>query len=102
MHISTQWQPRNSTLGLSRFIPQALAAGALSIAVINYLYYRQMLKRGALSYLPVVMVVVNTRAVFQVNGELPMSKRIAPVALVISVLASSTALAGERTITLAV
>jgi hypothetical protein len=34
-----------STLGLSRFIPQALAAGALSVAAINYLYYRQMVKK---------------------------------------------------------
>src|SRR5499427_7366640 len=34
-----------STLGLSRFIPQALAAGALSIVAINYLYYRQMVKK---------------------------------------------------------
>jgi hypothetical protein len=33
-------------LGLSRFIPQALAAGALSIVAINYLYYRQMVKKG--------------------------------------------------------
>jgi hypothetical protein len=37
-----------STLGLSRFIPQALAAGAVSIVAINYVYYRQMLKRGPL------------------------------------------------------
>src|SRR5262245_9124831 len=36
-----------STLGLSRFIPQALAAGALSIVAINYLYYRQMVKKGS-------------------------------------------------------
>jgi hypothetical protein len=35
-----------STLGLSRFIPQALAAGAVSIVAINYVYYRQMLKKG--------------------------------------------------------
>src|SRR5262249_61730192 len=34
-----------STLGLSRFIPQALAAGALSIVVINYLYYRRLVKK---------------------------------------------------------
>jgi hypothetical protein len=34
-------------LGLSRFIPQALAAGALSIVAINYLYYRQMVKKGS-------------------------------------------------------
>src|SRR5215467_10844966 len=30
-----------STLGLARYAPQALAAGALSILAINYLYYRQ-------------------------------------------------------------
>jgi hypothetical protein len=36
-----------STLGLSRFVPQALAAGALSIFAINYLYYRQMVKKGS-------------------------------------------------------
>ena len=35
-----------STLGLSRFIPQALAAGAVSIVAINYVYYRQMAKKG--------------------------------------------------------
>jgi hypothetical protein len=35
-----------STLGLSRFIPQALAAGAVSIGAINYVYYRQMVKKG--------------------------------------------------------
>jgi len=35
-----------STLGLSRFVPEALAAGALSIVAINYLYYRQMVKKG--------------------------------------------------------
>ena len=35
-----------STLGLSRFIPQALAAGAVSIVAINYVYYRQMVKKG--------------------------------------------------------
>src|SRR5262245_28581918 len=34
-----------STLGLSRFVPQALTAGALSIVAINYLYYRQMVKK---------------------------------------------------------
>jgi len=32
-------------LGLSRFIPQALVAGALSIVAINYLYYRHMVKK---------------------------------------------------------
>ena len=36
-----------STLGLSCFIPQALAAGALSIVAINYLYYRHMVKKGS-------------------------------------------------------
>ena len=35
-----------STLGLSRFIPQALAAGAVSIVAINYVYYHQMVKKG--------------------------------------------------------
>ena len=35
-----------STLGLSRFVPEALAAGALSIVAINYLCYRQMVKKG--------------------------------------------------------
>ena len=35
-----------STLGLSRFIPQVLAAGAVSIVAINYLYYRHMAKEG--------------------------------------------------------
>jgi hypothetical protein len=34
-----------SALGLSRFVPQALAAGALSIVAINYLYYRRMVKK---------------------------------------------------------
>jgi hypothetical protein len=33
-----------STLGFSRFIPQALALGAVSIVAINYLYYRHMAK----------------------------------------------------------
>src|SRR5215831_10403356 len=36
-----------STLGLSRFIPQALAAGAVSIVAINYLYYRHLAKEGS-------------------------------------------------------
>lgn len=35
-----------STLGLSRFIPQALAVGAVSILAINYFYYRHMAKEG--------------------------------------------------------
>src|SRR5262249_35621573 len=34
-----------STLGLSRYTPQALAAGTLTILAINYLYYRHMAKR---------------------------------------------------------
>jgi hypothetical protein len=34
-----------STLGLSRYTPQALAAGALSILAINYFYYRHAAKR---------------------------------------------------------
>jgi hypothetical protein len=33
-------------LGLSRYIPQALAAGALSIAAINYLFYRRAAERA--------------------------------------------------------
>jgi hypothetical protein len=33
-----------SSLGLSRYTPQALAAGALSILAINYLYYRHAAK----------------------------------------------------------
>lgn len=32
-------------LGLSRYIPQALAAGALAIAAINYLFYRRAAER---------------------------------------------------------
>ena len=36
-----------STLGPSRFVPEALAAGALSIVAINYLYYRHMVKKGS-------------------------------------------------------
>jgi hypothetical protein len=36
-----------STLGLSRFIPQALAVGAVSIVAINDLYYRHMAKQGS-------------------------------------------------------
>lgn len=35
-----------STLGLARYIPQALAAGALSIISINYFYYRGVAKRA--------------------------------------------------------
>jgi hypothetical protein len=35
-----------SSLGLFRYIPQALAAGALSIAVINYLTYRHAARRA--------------------------------------------------------
>jgi hypothetical protein len=34
-----------STLGLSRYAPQALAAGALSILLVNYLCYRQLAKQ---------------------------------------------------------
>jgi len=34
-----------SSLGLSRYAPQALAAGALSIFAINYLYYRHAAKQ---------------------------------------------------------
>jgi len=36
------------------------------------------------------------------NGEIPVSKLLASAAIAVSVLASSTALAGEKTITLAV
>src|SRR5260221_5234214 len=35
-----------SGLGLSRYIPQALAAGAVSIVGINYPYYRHLAKQG--------------------------------------------------------
>jgi hypothetical protein len=35
-----------SALGLSRYIPQALAAGAVSIAAINYLYYGHAAKHA--------------------------------------------------------
>ena len=34
-----------SALGLSRFVPQALAAGAITIVAINYLFYRRAAKR---------------------------------------------------------
>jgi hypothetical protein len=34
-------------LGLSRFIPQALAAGAISIVAINYLFYRHAAKQAS-------------------------------------------------------
>src|SRR5215831_1669479 len=34
-----------STLGLSRYTPQALAAGALSILAVNYFYYRHAAKQ---------------------------------------------------------
>ena len=34
-----------SALGLSRYVPQVLAAGALSIIAINYFYYRGAAKR---------------------------------------------------------
>jgi hypothetical protein len=33
-----------SALGLSRFVPQALAAGAITIVAINYLFYRRAAK----------------------------------------------------------
>jgi hypothetical protein len=36
-----------STLGLSRFIPQALVVGAVSIVAINYLYFRHLAKEGS-------------------------------------------------------
>ena len=35
-----------SALGLSRYVPQALAAGALSIAAINYFVYRRLATCG--------------------------------------------------------
>src|SRR5260370_29845423 len=35
-----------SALGLSRFVPQALAAGAITIVAINYLFYRRAAKRS--------------------------------------------------------
>ena len=38
-----------SGLGLWRYIPQALAAGAVSIVGINYLFYRHMAKQGSVS-----------------------------------------------------
>jgi len=44
-----------STLGLSRYIPQALAAGALSILAVNYLYYRQVAKRAGAGPAPVLL-----------------------------------------------
>src|SRR5712692_8225396 len=34
-----------SVLGLSRFIPQVLAAGALAIVAINYFFYRRAAER---------------------------------------------------------
>src|SRR5215471_18302221 len=34
-----------STLGLSRYTPQALAAGAISILAVNYLCFRQLVKQ---------------------------------------------------------
>jgi hypothetical protein len=36
-----------SGLGLWRYVPQALAAGAVSIVGINYLFYRHFAKRGS-------------------------------------------------------
>ncbi len=38
-----------SALGLSRYVPQVLAAGAFSIIAINYFYYRRLAKRALLS-----------------------------------------------------
>jgi hypothetical protein len=35
-----------SALGMWRFVPQALAAGAITIVAINYLYYRRAAKRA--------------------------------------------------------
>jgi hypothetical protein len=44
-----------STLGLSRYTPEALAAGALSILLVNYLYYRQMAKQERLGHAIVLL-----------------------------------------------
>jgi hypothetical protein len=44
-----------SALGLSRYTPQALAAGALSILAINYLYYRHAAKRESTERAPVLL-----------------------------------------------
>ncbi len=41
--LGTFW----SVVGLSRYIPQALAAGALSIAAINYFFYRRAAERAS-------------------------------------------------------
>jgi hypothetical protein len=44
-----------SSLGLSRYTPQALAAGALSILAINYLFYRHAAKQENAGRAPVVL-----------------------------------------------
>jgi hypothetical protein len=44
-----------STLGLSRYTPQALAAGTLSILAINYLYYRHVAKQESAGPVPVLL-----------------------------------------------
>jgi hypothetical protein len=42
-----------SALGLSHYIPQALAIGALSITGVNYLFYRRLARdRGGRTHLP--------------------------------------------------
>src|SRR5262252_6900716 len=44
-----------STLGLSRYTPQALAAGTLSILAINYLYYRHTAKQESGARTPILL-----------------------------------------------
>src|SRR6516162_2114207 len=44
-----------STLGLSRYTPQALAAGTLSILAINYLYYRHTAKQESGAQTPILL-----------------------------------------------
>src|SRR5215813_13533604 len=44
-----------SALGLSRYTPQALAAGALSILAINYLFYRHAAIRENAASAPVLL-----------------------------------------------
>src|SRR5215471_19712757 len=44
-----------SSLGLSRYTPQALAAGALSILAINYLFYRHAAKQENAAGAPILL-----------------------------------------------
>jgi hypothetical protein len=44
-----------SSLGLSRYTPQALATGAVSILAINYLYYRHAAKDESAGRAPVLL-----------------------------------------------